>query len=138
MDLATQQLMRYDTTSGLLDDHVLSLAKQGNDTIWAGTVRGLTRIVRNTNTNTSENTSKFAPDLWQISPNPTAEFLNITTNNTQSTANFQLFDNLGRLVFETDVSNFKQISLKNLPNGIYFAKLKNENLGVRKIIISSH
>jgi len=70
----------------------------------------------------------------KIYPNPT-EGVFLIDNATGM--NLQIFDIKANLIFEkTDLSNQEEIQL-NLPNGVYFAKFaKNNQVGVRKIVIS--
>ncbi len=73
-----------------------------------------------------------------IFPNPTKDYFSIKSEIDQK-FNVSLFDNLGKKYFNLiDVSSDKQISIKDLPNGIYhilITDLENENPKWFKLIV---
>jgi hypothetical protein len=71
------------------------------------------------------------PTVFKVYPNPTTDFINIETN--QSDKIVQIFNVNGQLVktFYQNVSN-QRIDITNLPAGTYFIKMASQ---VKKIII---
>lgn len=64
-------------------------------------------------------------------PNPTSDFINITSNH--SINKVEIFDLIGKQVLET--TETKQIKIKNLPTGIYLVKAYFEQGTITKKII---
>jgi len=63
-----------------------------------------------------------------ISPNPTAGAIKITFSNQIKQSNFQLFNAMGQIVIEKELTNPALLSLENLSNGIYFYKIQSNTI----------
>jgi len=63
-----------------------------------------------------------------ISPNPTAGAIKITFSNQIKQSNFQLFNAMGQIVIEKELTNPTLLSLENLSNGIYFYKIQSNTI----------
>ncbi len=73
-----------------------------------------------------------------ISPNPANDNFTITTNAVLINAHVQIFNFLGKNVFEINISNTlkTEINLQNISSGMYFVKVLNgEKYFVRKLIV---
>ncbi len=79
-------------------------------------------LVRYSNSNLK--TNSFLSNYFSISPNPTNNFLNITTQEIINT--IKIIDITGR---NTNITNFEnnKIDVSNLQNGIYFLEITTEN-----------
>ncbi len=63
---------------------------------------------------------------FDIYPNPAKETLNISIWNDQYTKNqIQIFNSIGILLKEFEITISTQVNISNLPSGIYFIHLKN-------------
>ena len=88
----------------------------------------------NTKTNYyySEHNITFIPETpeKQISvyPNPATDFIVFDLTNMSETAIVELFDVEGKRVLEQKLSENKQISVSNLPKGLYMYKLINSGI----------
>jgi len=74
-----------------------------------------------------------------IYPNPTDDFVNIRTLD-KKTTKIVVTDIIGNLVFENKISESNeptQISLKAVPDGVYFVTLfeKNKGITTKKVIL---
>ena len=83
-----------------------------------------------------ETKSKINDRNFIISPNPASNFIEIISNNTVNNAKFYLFDSNGRTVLEQDIKDYANISVQNLPEGIYMYRIISDNLEAGKIIIT--
>ncbi|MBU2939978.1 T9SS type A sorting domain-containing protein [Lacinutrix sp. C3R15] len=61
----------------------------------------------------------------QLFPNPAANYLQIA--GLTKTENYTIYNILGATVSQGNITNKKQIDIKNLTNGLYVLKLKNGN-----------
>lgn len=62
----------------------------------------------------------------KIYPNPSNEYINISTNSTEC-GTFELFNNLGNLVLSKSILGDEQIFIGNLPKGVYLVKFQKHN-----------
>lgn len=62
---------------------------------------------------------------FHVFPNPTSDFL--TINNDDIGADFEIIDNIGRIVLRTNIQNQGTVSVSELQNGVYYVKKVNEN-----------
>jgi hypothetical protein len=62
----------------------------------------------------------------RVYPNPTNEYINISTNSTECGI-FQLFNNLGDLLLSMRIMDNEQIPIGHLPNGVYLVKYQEHN-----------
>ena len=87
------------------------------------------------------NREKFEDMKVAVWPNPTADFLNIATdNNSSDPLNVVLFDLQGRKVMERDFSNMQsgatnQVNLSSLPQGVYLIKATQGNKSYNSKVI---
>ena len=73
---------------------------------------------------TSIETINPAKDFFNIYPNPSSEFLTIEMTGIKMKEKFQIYNSIGVLIKEVDMSQASQINISNLPNGVYFIRLK--------------
>ncbi|MCX6232658.1 MAG: T9SS type A sorting domain-containing protein, partial [Bacteroidetes bacterium] len=77
----------------------------------------------------------------QIYPNPTSGLITVAINGSNSSLNLQLYDIVGKLIYEEKLLLKNQSITKNLdlsayPKGIYFIKLSNKNTSkVERLIL---
>jgi len=55
-----------------------------------------------------------------VHPNPTKDYLNVVLQNTKAIHNFEIYNNLGQLLFKT---NSTQIDVSKLPQGMYYLNI---------------
>ncbi|HYV91902.1 MAG TPA: T9SS type A sorting domain-containing protein [Chitinophagales bacterium] len=74
-------------------------------------------------------------DQFSLSPNPVENFLNIDLQSQPDNVSLFIYDAVGRRVFLPIEQNHQKISLnaENLPDGLYFIKIKNRNTSIEKI-----
>jgi hypothetical protein len=81
----------------------------------------------------------YAPANFDLYPNPAATTFNIRLTQLSPVAELLLYNNFGQLVTQKSFKNTSQVTVNvsDLPNGIYFAEIKNDNsvIGKRKIIV---
>jgi len=71
-----------------------------------------------------------------IHPNPAREFIEFDLTNITFSAKVEFFDVEGNKVLEQKLSENKQISVSNLPKGLYMYKLSNSgNIHTGKVIV---
>ena len=77
----------------------------------------------------SEHNFTFIPKIQDkdigVYPNPATEFIAFDLTNISETAIVELFDIQGKKVLEQKLSENKQISISNLPKGLYMYKLNS-------------
>ncbi|MFI5221109.1 MAG: T9SS type A sorting domain-containing protein, partial [Bacteroidia bacterium] len=87
-------------------------------------------------------------EIFNIFPNPAKNELNILTSSDQE-LRVQLFDVTGKLLFQTTINSTNKVSsqlgnqqliinLQQLPDGIYFLRINNENenrIATKKIVV---
>lgn len=73
------------------------------------------------------------PSILKLYPNPANESIYISTISEQKNE-IQFFNSMGVLVKEISISQSTQINIKDLPNGLYFVKLKNNHQQTIKFI----
>jgi hypothetical protein len=62
-----------------------------------------------------------------IYPNPTSETLTILLDNPISNDQVQIFNSIGVLIKEIDISEKSEINVRDIPSGFYFICLKNQS-----------
>ena len=78
---------------------------------------------------------QFVRNNFEVYPNPTHDFFWIKNLNS-SAAKIQLYDLLGRNIFEKEAIGDIEVSVKDFPKGVYFLKLKTKDgWGVKKIVV---
>ena len=72
-----------------------------------------------------------------VYPNPSSGILNIQCSNSSITMNkIEIFDTLGKMIFESDISQTKSINLTGNAKGIYFARItRGEKISFEKIVL---
>ena len=95
-------------------------------------------VIHNT-TNTGICEEEKLNQSVKIYPNPTSDFMNISVSNSDKNK-IQLLDFAGRIIKEENFENNIKIDVKELPIGIYFAKICNENRKyfIGKVIINKN
>ena len=126
-------------------------ASGGNASGSGGTVAySVGQIVYATNTGTTGSLAQGVQQPYEISillgidnhsinleltayPNPTTNYLKLNVGKAElSTLNFQLYDISGKLIENRKIiSSSETIAMENLPNGIYFLKITNNNNEVK-------
>ena len=86
---------------------------------YQGTYQILPRDMADLDINTATSAQKLAKNKITIYPNPVYTVLNI--NSSDIIVNIQIYDLLGRLMIQKD-NHYNQISVENLPAGIYLLK----------------
>lgn len=101
-------------------------------------------VVTNTAINTIETvtgikTSFLNNDEWTVYPNPSTGALYIVNNKSvKEISLLQILNSIGQTVFEeTITSNYKNIDLSNLNNGVYFLKIASDKQSVIKRVVLS-
>jgi hypothetical protein len=92
-------------------------------------------IITITQEQLSVNEYEWMGDNIKVLPNPTTDFVTITSENNYT---LDVYSMLGAKVFETKTYNNKQINLKNLEKGIYLFRFYNDNKKdefVKKIVV---
>lgn len=70
-----------------------------------------------------------------IYPNPAAETLNISfMNNAADKQLIEIYNSMGLLLKEMIITEPTQLNIANLPNGLYFVRLKNNSQLIQKFI----
>lgn len=83
-------------------------------------------VLINTQSILSINEEELEISKLSIFPNPTSEKLTIQLpDNQNNNEKIQIFNTLGCLVKETEVSYSKEIDVSELTNGVYFVRIKN-------------
>ena len=72
-------------------------------------------------------------DIW---PNPSSDFITINIADSDKTSNLQIFNLLGNIVKTIDKAAFTNIDVTNLPQGIYYIKINNNQSTMLKFIKS--
>jgi hypothetical protein len=72
--------------------------------------------------------NKFSEKNIRVYPNPAREFIVFDLTDISESAIAEIFDILGKKVLEQRLSENKQISVSNLPKGLYIYKLKNSGI----------
>ena len=101
-------------------------------------------IVTNTALNTIETVTKIksqssTENEWTIYPNPSTGALYIVNNKSvKEISLLQILNSIGQTVFEeTITSNYKNIDLSKLNNGVYFVKIVSDKKSVIKRFVLS-
>ena len=101
-------------------------------------------VVTNTAINTIETvtgikTSFLNNDEWTVYPNPSTGGLYIVNNKSvKEISLLQILNSIGQTVFEeTITSNYKNIDLGKLNNGVYFVKIASDKQSVIKRVVLS-
>ncbi len=101
-------------------------------------------VVTNTAINTIETVTSISSqsnsnDGWNVYPNPSTGALYIVNSSTVKEASqVQILNAIGQTVLdETITSNYKNIDLSKLTNGVYFVKIASDkNSTVKRIVLS--
>ncbi|HRF99620.1 MAG TPA: T9SS type A sorting domain-containing protein [Bacteroidia bacterium] len=97
-------------------------------------------------TNTAINTIAYVTDIkssssindgWNVYPNPSTGALYIVNSSSvMETSQVQVLNAIGQVVLEeTITSNYKNIDLSKLNNGVYFVKISSENNSIVKRVV---
>lgn len=63
-----------------------------------------------------------------VYPNPVTDMVSVSFPNGFETAILSLFNNLGQMVWEKEISSNQQLSLEHLNSGMYYYKIKSNSL----------
>jgi len=101
-------------------------------------------VVTNTALNTIETVTKIklqssTENEWTIYPNPSTGALYIANSNSaKEESKIEILNSIGQTVFETTItSNYKNIDLSKLNNGVYFVKIVSDKQSVIKRVVLS-
>jgi hypothetical protein len=72
--------------------------------------------------------------LLKIVSNPAGNVLTIELTGIAGKQQVQVFNEIGTLVKEIEIIGIKQINISDLPNGLYFTRLKNNSMQVQKFV----
>lgn len=97
-------------------------------------------------TNTAINTIAYVTDIkssssindgWNVYPNPSTGALYIVNaSSSKETSQVQVLNAIGQIVLEeTITSNYKNMDLSKLNNGVYFIKINSENSSIVKRVV---
>jgi hypothetical protein len=64
---------------------------------------------------------------WSITPNPATENIIIHFENNYQNSLLQIIDAIGRVVLEEDISAKQTVNVEQLTQGVYFARIKQNN-----------
>ena len=105
-----------------IDDYVANEVCTYYNAGLTGAIAYINKIVNNVVTSSVklENATEF-----QVYPNPSSEY--ITISNGDNTDDFEIIDNVGRLVLKVSVQNQDIISVSDLQNGVYYIKKVSDN-----------
>ncbi|MCM0666259.1 T9SS type A sorting domain-containing protein [Flavobacterium tyrosinilyticum] len=92
-----------------------------------------TRLLKYSN-NLGTDTIEFIPTI-NLYPNPSSDYIRVTTINNLPVENILVFDLNGRLVISK--SNSNEINISHLSQGIYFAKISLDGKMINKKIIKN-
>ena len=73
-------------------------------------------------------------DNFILSPNPASDFITIQNTEDKGKIQLSIFDRYGKKVKTKELFSDGKINIRNLENGIYFIKMKNQNK-VMKIVV---
>jgi hypothetical protein len=139
--------------SDLSVPHHTILEESGNDfmcvalkndtlnTVWGTTRDGsldiwFSRLKASTGTITSIKLVDSESNIINAFPNPSIDFVNISTNNNKTIDLIEIFDESGRIVFSLKLNQLKTyLSMKDYKSGIYQIKIHQGNLVSSKKII---
>jgi hypothetical protein len=63
-----------------------------------------------------------------VYPNPVSDVVSVSFPNGFEVAKMSLFNNLGQMVLEKEITSNQQLSIENLTSGMYFYKIKSNTL----------
>ena len=88
----------------------------------------------------SQKQDNIAHLYFSIIPNPSNESINIHFNQLQHHFTLQLFDMLGKIVFENDYSEANTLAIpSNLySNGVYFIKITGNDFTTGQFVVVNH
>jgi hypothetical protein len=72
--------------------------------------------------------------FWSIFPNPATETITIQFTNGTLSEPIQIYNTLGRITKEIEVQSKMEINIADLPNGLYYIRMKNHSESVLKFI----
>lgn len=118
--------MRYLEIYGsdITDTSLASTIQQANNDLIA---KGL---LCNSSTGLNEPISE---NTFSIYPNPAREYLTINFDPNQKTQ-IQIFNSMGMLFKEFSVTTSTQLDISDLPNGLFFVRLKNYSQSIKKFM----
>ena len=101
-------------------------------------------VVTNTAINTIETVTSiksqsFNENGWNVYPNPcTGALYIINSTNVKEESKIEVINSIGQTVFEESISsNYKNIDLNKLTNGVYFVKITSDkNSTVKRVVLS--
>ena len=79
-------------------------------------------------------TEKFQELVWTIFPNPTSKTITIKSSTPILNEQIQIYSAIGHLTREIDVSGTTILDVTDLPNGLYFIRLKTDKRPPLKFI----
>jgi len=125
----TQEWVDYDVSDGLVGPVVRRLDITSEDIVWVVTSTGITKI-GDLPTNTFD--LAINQDI-RVFPNPMSDELNVTVPADLLQKEFQVFDNLGRVIQRGDVNATQfQINCSGLQKGYYYLVI--DGVYARKIV----
>lgn len=74
----------------------------------------------------SAGNSRVVPDVVCIYPNPALNYITLNIDKSETTCQFQLFDQQGEVVIDQQVGNNGQLSVEKLPRGFYIFKVSGK------------
>lgn len=127
-----ESLVLSDSLENVLDQ--LTFGAQRQDTAWARIPNGtgsfqfrLPTFAANNNFATSV-AEKAKPAALLLYPNPTRDWLNIRTGDTESSYEFKLYDLQGKLLYSETTAGTHPLDVQSLPAGIYLVQTQQNGL----------
>lgn len=78
------------------------------------------------------------PNYFQVYPNPSRGYINFSTNiSIASSAYIKIYNNLGQLLFEKEITNFtEEVDVSTLPKGLYILEIQSKEFrNTQKLLI---
>jgi hypothetical protein len=124
LDVHGAGAQRSDPKTGTATDYPQYSGPQGD----VRYVFNYTRCVRTISGNTQINDQNEI-NLFDVYPNPTSNVCTVSFNKSYSKLKIEVYNTLGSLVKELNMSDSKsiQLDLNELPNGIYVIKISTDN-----------
>lgn len=105
-----------------IDNYVSSEYCSYYNAAFTGAVAYINKVENNIIT--SENSIKKTSEFY-VFPNPTTDHLNISVR--EGNSDFEIIDNVGKIVLTVNVQNQKTISVADLKSGVYYVKRLKDN-----------
>lgn len=64
---------------------------------------------------------------WALSPNPSTNYITIQIKELPNNTSYYIYNTTGKQVMANALTN-ENINIKNLPNGVYYANIKSDNI----------